>query len=67
MHKTGASDRNQTSYKTECLVPELTPISDEGLLGPRWMFGYKLHVSYSTGMMVVPLSADLTAADVPEI
>ncbi|MGI0068674.1 MAG: transposase, partial [Nitrosopumilaceae archaeon] len=29
-----------------------------------WMFGYKLHLSCSTGSLVVPLSADITTANV---
>lgn len=29
----------------------------------NWVFGYKLHVSCSTGKMVVPLSADYTTAN----
>lgn len=29
-----------------------------------WIFGYKLHISCSTGMLTVPLSADFTAANV---
>lgn len=29
-----------------------------------WIFGYKLHMSCSTGKLIVPLSADLTTANV---
>ena len=29
-----------------------------------WVFGYKLHMSCSTGRLIVPLSADLTTANV---
>lgn len=31
-----------------------------------WMFGYKLHMVSSTGKLVVPLSADITTANVPD-
>ncbi len=29
-----------------------------------WIFGYKLHMSCSTGKLVVPLSADVSTANV---
>ena len=28
-----------------------------------WIFGYKLHITSSTGSLIVPLSADFTQAD----
>ena len=31
-----------------------------------WIFGYKLHVTSSTGLLIVPLSADFTQADVQD-
>ncbi|MEO9294471.1 MAG: transposase [Nitrososphaera sp.] len=31
-----------------------------------WVFGYKLHVTSSTGSLTVPLSADFTTANVPD-
>ena len=31
-----------------------------------WIFGYKLHITSSTGSLIVPLSADFTQADVQE-
>ncbi|MGI0069181.1 MAG: transposase, partial [Nitrosopumilaceae archaeon] len=31
-----------------------------------WIFGYKLHVSCSTGKLVVPLSADFTTANISD-
>ncbi len=31
-----------------------------------WVFGYKLHISCSTGSLIVPLSADFTTANVPD-
>src|SRR5713226_6250717 len=31
-----------------------------------WVFGYKLHLSCSTGHLIVPLSADFTTANVPD-
>jgi hypothetical protein len=31
-----------------------------------WIFGYKLHITASTGSLIVPLSADFTQADVQE-
>jgi hypothetical protein len=31
-----------------------------------WIFGYKLHISCSTGKLVVPLSADFTTANIPD-
>ena len=31
-----------------------------------WIFGYKLHITASTGSLVVPLSADFTQADVQD-
>ena len=30
----------------------------------HWMFGYKLHITSSTGSLIIPLSADFTQADV---
>jgi hypothetical protein len=30
----------------------------------HWIFGYKLHITSSTGSLIVPLSADFTQADV---
>ncbi len=32
----------------------------------EWIFGYKLHLACSTGSLIVPLSADFTAANVPD-
>ena len=32
-----------------------------------WIFGYKLHITSSTGFLIVPLSADFTQADVQKI
>jgi Transposase DDE domain len=32
----------------------------------RWIFGYKLHITSSTGSLIVPLSADFTQADVQD-
>ncbi|MGI0062267.1 MAG: transposase [Nitrosotalea sp.] len=32
----------------------------------RWIFGYKLHISCSTGQLVVPLSADYTTANIAD-
>ncbi|MGI0047760.1 MAG: transposase [Nitrosotalea sp.] len=32
----------------------------------RWIFGYKLHVSCSTGQLIVPLSADFTTANIAD-
>jgi hypothetical protein len=32
-----------------------------------WIFGYKLHITASTGSLIVPLSADFTQADVQKI
>ena len=32
-----------------------------------WMFGYKLHITSSTGSLIIPLSADFTRADVQKI
>jgi Transposase DDE domain len=29
-----------------------------------WIFGYKLHITSSTGSLIIPLSADFTQADV---
>ena len=31
-----------------------------------WMFGYKLHLTSTTGKIVVPLTADVTTANVPD-
>src|SRR2546423_1432024 len=31
-----------------------------------WIFGYKLHITSSTGSLIVPLSADFTHADVQD-
>ncbi|MBV9178945.1 MAG: transposase, partial [Nitrososphaeraceae archaeon] len=31
-----------------------------------WVFGYKLHITASTGSLIVPLSADFTQADVQD-
>ena len=31
-----------------------------------WIFGYKLHITASTGFLIVPLSADFTQADVQQ-
>ena len=31
-----------------------------------WIFGYKLHITSSTGSLVIPLSADFTQADVQD-
>src|SRR6188472_1425864 len=31
-----------------------------------WLFGYKLHITASTGSIIVPLSADFTQADVQQ-
>ena len=31
-----------------------------------WIFGYKLHITSSTGSLIVPLSADFTQADVQD-
>jgi hypothetical protein len=31
-----------------------------------WIFGYKLHITASTGSLIVPLSADFTQADVQD-
>ena len=33
---------------------------------PGWIFGYKLHIVSSTDSMVVPLSADITTANVSD-
>ena len=34
---------------------------------PRgWIFGYKLHLTSTTGEIVVPLTADVTTANVPD-
>jgi hypothetical protein len=30
----------------------------------QWIFGYKLHITSSTGSLIIPLSADFTQADV---
>ncbi|HET7390654.1 MAG TPA: transposase, partial [Nitrososphaeraceae archaeon] len=32
----------------------------------KWIFGYKLHITSSTGSLIVPLSADFTQADVQD-
>ncbi len=29
----------------------------------HWIFGYKLHITASTGSLIIPLSADFTQAD----
>ncbi len=31
-----------------------------------WMFGYKLHIACSTGSLILPLSADLTTANISD-
>ena len=31
-----------------------------------WIFGYKLHLTSTTGKIVVPLTADVTTANVPD-
>jgi DDE family transposase len=31
-----------------------------------WIFGYKLHITSSTGSLIVPLSADFTQADIQD-
>ncbi|KER05294.1 IS4 family transposase protein, partial [Marine Group I thaumarchaeote SCGC AAA799-E16] len=31
-----------------------------------WVFGYKLHMSCSTGRLIVPLSADFTTANIAD-
>jgi hypothetical protein len=31
-----------------------------------WVFGYKLHMSCSTGKLIVPLSADITTANIAD-
>ncbi len=31
-----------------------------------WVFGYKLHMSCSTGSLIVPLSADFTTANIAD-
>jgi hypothetical protein len=31
-----------------------------------WIFGYKLHLTCTTGELVVPLTADITTANVPD-
>ncbi len=32
----------------------------------RWVFGYKLHLTSTTGKIIVPLTADVTTANVPD-
>jgi len=32
----------------------------------QWIFGYKLHITSSTGSLIIPLSADFTQADVQD-
>lgn len=32
-----------------------------------WVFGYKLHITSTTGKIIVPLTADVTTANVPDI
>jgi hypothetical protein len=32
----------------------------------HWIFGYKLHITASTGSLIVPLSADITRADIQD-
>ncbi|HEY6882947.1 MAG TPA: transposase, partial [Nitrososphaeraceae archaeon] len=32
----------------------------------QWIFGYKLHITSSTGSLIVPLSADFTQADIQD-
>ena len=32
----------------------------------QWIFGYKLHITSSTGSLIVPLSADITRADIQD-
>ncbi len=31
-----------------------------------WIFGYKMHISCSTGSLIVPLAADVTTANIPD-
>jgi len=31
-----------------------------------WIFGYKLHLTSTTGDLIVPLTADVTTANVPD-
>ncbi len=31
-----------------------------------WIFGYKLHLTSTTGKIVLPLTADVTTANVPD-
>lgn len=31
-----------------------------------WVFGYKMHITSSTGSLIVPLSADFTTANIPD-
>jgi hypothetical protein len=40
---------------------------DSAIQGDGWIFGYKLHITSSTGSpLIVPLSADFTTANVQE-
>jgi hypothetical protein len=32
----------------------------------QWIFGYKLHITSSTGSLIIPLSADFIQADVQD-
>ncbi|HEY6884635.1 MAG TPA: transposase [Nitrososphaeraceae archaeon] len=32
----------------------------------QWIFGYKLHITASTGSLIIPLSADFTQADIQD-
>ncbi len=32
----------------------------------KWVFGYKLHITSTTGRVVVPLTADVTTANIPD-
>ncbi len=32
----------------------------------KWIFGYKLHLTCTTGDLIVPLTADVTTANVPD-
>ncbi len=32
----------------------------------RWILGYKLHLTCTTGSFIVPLTADVTTANVPD-
>ncbi len=42
-------------------------MQDGDIVIPKgWIFGYKLHLTCTTGKMVVPLTADVTTANVPD-